>query len=110
MSGLGLFSPSRVRSLGQHHGSHFQAGFKRAMDLVREEFLQRLDFYQNSWLPARALVEEALAKRFQVWAREEALWPWRVRAGRLLACWGSCSYPEPSVPLHFLCRWTQVGR
>ena len=28
------------------------------MDLVREEFLQRLDFYQNSWLPARALVEE----------------------------------------------------
>uniref|UniRef100_A0AAA9RV32 MYG1 exonuclease n=2 Tax=Bos TaxID=9903 RepID=A0AAA9RV32_BOVIN len=43
-----------------------KAGFKRAMDLVREEFLQRLDFYQNSWLPARTLVEEALAKRFQV--------------------------------------------
>lgn len=43
-----------------------EAGFKRAMDLVREEFLQRLDFYQHSWLPARALVEEALAQRFQV--------------------------------------------
>ncbi|XP_047407405.1 MYG1 exonuclease isoform X2 [Sciurus carolinensis] len=43
-----------------------KAGFKRAMDLVREEFLQRLDFYQHSWLPARALVEEALAQRFQV--------------------------------------------
>uniref|UniRef100_A0A2I3HJ97 MYG1 exonuclease n=1 Tax=Nomascus leucogenys TaxID=61853 RepID=A0A2I3HJ97_NOMLE len=42
------------------------AGFKRAMDLVQEEFLQRLDFYQHSWLPARALVEEALAQRFQV--------------------------------------------
>nr|XP_019580025.1 PREDICTED: UPF0160 protein MYG1, mitochondrial isoform X2 [Rhinolophus sinicus] len=43
-----------------------EAGFKRAMDLVREEFLQRLDFYQHSWLPARTLVEEALAQRFQV--------------------------------------------
>ncbi|XP_008573070.1 PREDICTED: UPF0160 protein MYG1, mitochondrial [Galeopterus variegatus] len=43
-----------------------EAGFKCAMDLVREEFLQRLDFYQHSWLPARALVEEALAQRFQV--------------------------------------------
>uniref|UniRef100_UPI004038A0A1 MYG1 exonuclease isoform X2 n=1 Tax=Callospermophilus lateralis TaxID=76772 RepID=UPI004038A0A1 len=43
-----------------------KAGFRRAMDLVREEFLQRLDFYQHSWLPARALVEEALAQRFQV--------------------------------------------
>ncbi|XP_042554716.1 MYG1 exonuclease isoform X2 [Dipodomys spectabilis] len=43
-----------------------EAGFKRAMDLVQEEFLQRLDFYQHSWLPARALVEEALAQRFQV--------------------------------------------
>ncbi|XP_043302272.1 MYG1 exonuclease isoform X1 [Cervus canadensis] len=75
-----------------------EAGFKRAMDLVREEFLQRLDFYQNSWLPARALVEEALAKRFQVCAWEEALWPWLVSTGRLLACLGLCSYPEPSVP------------
>ncbi|XP_046292230.1 MYG1 exonuclease isoform X2 [Marmota monax] len=43
-----------------------KAGFRRAMDLVREEFLQRLDFYQHSWLPARTLVEEALARRFQV--------------------------------------------
>ncbi|XP_023412758.1 MYG1 exonuclease isoform X2 [Loxodonta africana] len=42
-----------------------EAGFQRAMDLVREEFLQRLDFYQHSWLPARALMEEALAQRFQ---------------------------------------------
>ncbi|XP_045729302.2 MYG1 exonuclease isoform X2 [Mirounga angustirostris] len=43
-----------------------EAGFKRAMALVREEFLQRLDFYQHSWLPARGLVEAALAQRFQV--------------------------------------------
>ncbi|XP_059539019.1 MYG1 exonuclease isoform X2 [Myotis daubentonii] len=39
---------------------------ERAMDLVREEFLQRLDFYQHSWMPARALVEEALTQRLQV--------------------------------------------
>lgn len=43
-----------------------EAGFRRAQELVREEFLQRLDFYRHSWLPARALVEEALARRFQV--------------------------------------------
>ncbi|XP_044533571.1 MYG1 exonuclease [Gracilinanus agilis] len=43
-----------------------EAGFHRAMELVREEFLQRLEFYKQSWLPARALVEEALATRFQV--------------------------------------------
>lgn len=64
-------NPSRVK----HHCSDShdsQAGFKRAMDLVQEEFLQRLDFYQHSWLPARALVEEALAQRFQVQAWEEA--------------------------------------
>lgn len=44
------------------------------MDLVREEFLQRLDFYRHSWLPAQALVEEALAQRLQVQTWEEALW------------------------------------
>ena len=70
-------SLSKVKSWGRHHGSDShdsQAGFKRAMDLVREEFLQRVGFYQHSWLPARALVEEALAQRFQVQAWEEALW------------------------------------
>uniref|UniRef100_A0A8C6W703 Melanocyte proliferating gene 1 n=1 Tax=Nannospalax galili TaxID=1026970 RepID=A0A8C6W703_NANGA len=43
-----------------------EAGFRHAMELVQEEFLQRLNFYQHSWLPARALVEEALAQRFKV--------------------------------------------
>uniref|UniRef100_A0A8C6R4F2 Melanocyte proliferating gene 1 n=1 Tax=Nannospalax galili TaxID=1026970 RepID=A0A8C6R4F2_NANGA len=43
-----------------------KAGFRHAMELVQEEFLQRLNFYQHSWLPARALVEEALAQRFKV--------------------------------------------
>ncbi|XP_056130636.1 UPF0160 protein MYG1, mitochondrial isoform X2 [Lampris incognitus] len=41
-------------------------GFKKAMVLVGEEFLDRLDFYQNSWLPARVVVEEAIKKRHQI--------------------------------------------
>ncbi|XP_056130635.1 UPF0160 protein MYG1, mitochondrial isoform X1 [Lampris incognitus] len=43
-----------------------EEGFKKAMVLVGEEFLDRLDFYQNSWLPARVVVEEAIKKRHQI--------------------------------------------
>lgn len=74
------------------------------MDLVREEFLQRVDFYQRSWLPARALVEEALAQRFQVQAWEEALWFTDYD------CWpaaGRRGLPLPATPPF---RWTQVER
>lgn len=76
------------------------------MDLVQEEFLQRLNFYQHSWLPARALVEEALAQRF------------KVDLGSGL---GARDSPDPCGPLGLLLypsllgtllpfRWTQVGR
>lgn len=34
--------------------------------MVEEEFLDRLEFYQSSWLPARAVVEEAVKKRHRV--------------------------------------------
>ncbi|XP_005986187.1 UPF0160 protein MYG1, mitochondrial isoform X2 [Latimeria chalumnae] len=43
-----------------------KAGFQKAMDLVGTEFLDRLDFYHKSWMPARHLVEEAIQNRFQV--------------------------------------------
>ncbi|XP_005986186.1 UPF0160 protein MYG1, mitochondrial isoform X1 [Latimeria chalumnae] len=43
-----------------------EAGFQKAMDLVGTEFLDRLDFYHKSWMPARHLVEEAIQNRFQV--------------------------------------------
>ncbi|XP_075757714.1 LOW QUALITY PROTEIN: MYG1 exonuclease [Pelodiscus sinensis] len=43
-----------------------EAGFQKAMELVGREFLDRLDYYHRSWLPARALVEETLEKRFEV--------------------------------------------
>ncbi|XP_063300892.1 MYG1 exonuclease [Pelobates fuscus] len=43
-----------------------ESGFRRAMELTGIEFVSRLDFYHRSWLPARALVEEAIRTRFQV--------------------------------------------
>lgn len=38
----------------------------RAMALVGGEFAQVLKGYHEDWLPARALVKEALEKRFEV--------------------------------------------
>ncbi|KAK5872227.1 hypothetical protein PBY51_012947 [Eleginops maclovinus] len=43
-----------------------EEGFQKAMKMVGEEFLDRLEFYQSSWLPARAVVEEAVKARHQV--------------------------------------------
>lgn len=43
-----------------------QEGFKRALELVGGEFLDRLDYYHRAWLPARTLVEEAIRRRFEV--------------------------------------------
>ncbi|KAG7493499.1 hypothetical protein JOB18_009987 [Solea senegalensis] len=43
-----------------------EEGFKKAIKMVGEEFLDRLDFYQSSWLPARVVVEEAIEQRHQV--------------------------------------------
>uniref|UniRef100_A0A8C6ZLD8 MYG1 protein n=1 Tax=Nothoprocta perdicaria TaxID=30464 RepID=A0A8C6ZLD8_NOTPE len=43
-----------------------EAGFRRAMELAGSEFLERLDYYHRAWLPARALVEDAVRRRFQV--------------------------------------------
>ncbi|XP_052524660.1 MYG1 exonuclease isoform X1 [Tympanuchus pallidicinctus] len=43
-----------------------EAGFKRAVELVGSEFMDRLDYYHRAWLPARALVEDAIRRRFEV--------------------------------------------
>ncbi|OBZ78890.1 hypothetical protein A0H81_01168 [Grifola frondosa] len=40
--------------------------FLQASSLVGEEFMNRLDYYANSWLPARDLVSTALTKRTEV--------------------------------------------
>lgn len=65
-----------TRGWGGGHGDEFlgvdppslrpQEGFKRALELVGGEFLDRLDYYHRAWLPARTLVEEAIRRRFEV--------------------------------------------
>lgn len=48
------------------NGPVLQEGFHKAIALVGAEFLDRLDYYQNAWLPARVVVEEAVKARYQV--------------------------------------------
>ncbi|XP_026868250.2 UPF0160 protein MYG1, mitochondrial [Electrophorus electricus] len=43
-----------------------EEGFHKAMALVGAEFLDRLDYYQNAWLPARGVVEDAVQTRHKV--------------------------------------------
>ncbi|KAM6947308.1 MYG1 exonuclease isoform 1-T2 [Lycodopsis pacificus] len=43
-----------------------EEGFRKALTMVGEEFLDRVEYYQSSWLPARAVVEEAVKGRHQV--------------------------------------------
>ncbi|KAJ0023946.1 hypothetical protein NQD34_003845 [Periophthalmus magnuspinnatus] len=60
---------SRVGHLNPRWNSKSQdteEGFKKALAMVGEEFLDRLDFYKSSWLPARAVVEEAVLNRHKV--------------------------------------------
>ncbi|XP_010902804.2 UPF0160 protein MYG1, mitochondrial isoform X1 [Esox lucius] len=60
---------ARVGHLNPHWNSKSQdteEGFHKALAMVGAEFLDRVDFYQNSWLPARVVVEEALKMRNQV--------------------------------------------
>ncbi|DBB18394.1 hypothetical protein WJX82_003401 [Trebouxia sp. C0006] len=42
------------------------AQFQKAMQLTGHEFSDALEYYSNSWLPARALVQEALEGRHKV--------------------------------------------
>jgi len=43
-----------------------QAGFQKALQLVEEEFMDRVSFYRDSWWPARSIVEKSLLNRFNV--------------------------------------------
>jgi uncharacterized UPF0160 family protein len=40
--------------------------FKKAMQLAGTEFLECVDYFGKCWLPGRSIVEEAVAKRFEV--------------------------------------------
>jgi len=41
-------------------------GFEKALLIVAEEFLDRVEYYRDSWLPARSIVESTISKRFDV--------------------------------------------
>ncbi|XP_061203220.1 MYG1 exonuclease [Neopsephotus bourkii] len=56
----------RLNPLWNEPDQDTEAGFQRAMELVRSEFLERLDHCRRSWLPARALVHESIQRRFEV--------------------------------------------
>ncbi|KAI5616267.1 UPF0160 protein MYG1, mitochondrial, partial [Silurus asotus] len=67
---------ARVSHLNPWWNNDFQdteEGFKKAISLVGEEFLGRLHYYQNAWLPARVVVEAAIQTRHQVDASGEIL-------------------------------------
>lgn len=60
---------ARVSHLNPRWNSKSQdteEGFRKAMKMVGEEFLDRLEYYQSAWLPARTVVEEAVNRRHQV--------------------------------------------
>ncbi|XP_027021153.2 UPF0160 protein MYG1, mitochondrial [Tachysurus fulvidraco] len=48
-----------------------EEGFNKAIALVGAEFLDRLQYYQNAWIPARVIVEAAIQTRHQVDASGE---------------------------------------
>lgn len=43
-----------------------KACFNRAMELVGLEFMDRVNYYKDSWFPARSLVDDAIQKRFEI--------------------------------------------
>lgn len=40
--------------------------FLKAVELTGQDFVQHVNYTANVWLPARSIVEEAIAKRFEV--------------------------------------------
>ncbi|XP_022095011.1 UPF0160 protein MYG1, mitochondrial-like isoform X2 [Acanthaster planci] len=50
-----------------------EGGFQKAMELTGLEFLDRVNYYSNSWWPARELVESAIDRRFEVDSSGEVL-------------------------------------
>ena len=60
---------SRVAGLApkwNEENQDFDAAFFQAMDLVRPEFVDKINYYGKHWWPARELVAKALDDRFKV--------------------------------------------
>ncbi|OQR72355.1 UPF0160 protein MYG1 [Tropilaelaps mercedesae] len=47
-------------------GDDMSHRFRKAMNLVGKEFRGRVDYYEKSWIPARELVLQAIATRYEV--------------------------------------------
>ncbi|KAF0973237.1 hypothetical protein FDP41_008444 [Naegleria fowleri] len=60
--------PNRVGRLNPKWNapSDENIGFRKAIELTRNEFLESLDFYVNDWLPAYTIVEKAFLARESV--------------------------------------------
>merc|ERR1719427_428834 len=50
-----------------------QGAFDRAMEMCGTEFTDRVKYYQEAWIPARTLVEEAIEARFNVHSSGEII-------------------------------------
>lgn len=78
------------------------------MELVGSEFLERLDFYHRAWLPARALVEEAVRRRFEVRPSQPGgnlefrgrIGMWEGQIPSVQTFWGGLCTPYPAWPPH----------
>ena len=93
-----------------------QAKFLQASALVGTEFLDRLDYYANAWLPARDLVVAALEKRKQVDEQGriilfEQFAPWKVRRALIhLSRSGSLIFLAGAPLRARECPWHPRGR
>ena len=69
-------------------GAEVDARFHKAMAVVGEEFLSRLEFFVHGWLPARAIVASAVARRFDV-----------HESGEIIVLDQGCPWKEHLFPL-----------
>jgi len=51
---------ARLNPAWNEENADVGAGFDKAMEICGEEFADRLNYFKDSWLPARKLVEEAI--------------------------------------------------
>jgi len=55
---------SRLNPLWNDPQQDYQGAFKKAMEITGEEFLSFVNYFGQSWLPAREIVAKSLAYRF----------------------------------------------
>jgi uncharacterized UPF0160 family protein len=56
----------RLNPAWNETGVDIDSRFRQGMQMAGQEFLQAVEYYTKAWLPARAIVEEAIKKRLEV--------------------------------------------